>query len=72
MINHGFFRPGERVRWVRAVTPDHYGLVGTILAVIPNDHNDPMFSMYEVQFSFGTATLYGTQIEAVEATVLGN
>jgi len=59
------FRVGDNVRWVRAVSaPEYRNIVGIVIAVIPDEHNSPDFSMYEVQFSFGTRTLYGTQIEA--------
>jgi len=35
-----------------------------VLAVIPSDSGLDDFTMYDVQFEFGTFTLYGTQIEA--------
>ena len=54
---------GDEVRWVHAVTsPEHTNAVGTITAVMP-DKIAPEFSMYDVKFSFGVMTLYGTQIE---------
>jgi hypothetical protein len=60
-----FFRIGQKVRWVRAVSvPEYRNVVGMIVAVVPDGGHSPEFSMYDVQFPFGTRTLYGTQIEA--------
>ena len=57
---------GSKVRWVRAVTyPENRNAVGIVLAVIRNDAHLDDFTMYDIEFSFGNFTLYGTQIEAV-------
>jgi hypothetical protein len=67
VANERLFTIGERVRWVRAVSgPEYRNVIGMVVAVIPDDRNSRQFSMYDVQFSFGLRTLYGTQIEAVE------
>jgi hypothetical protein len=59
------FKRGDCVRWIRAVSyPEYKNAVGTILAVIPNDASLDAFTMYDVEFEFGTFTLYGTQIDA--------
>jgi hypothetical protein len=58
------FKVGDRVRWVRAVSsPERKNFVGTIASVIADDIHVDEFTMYEVKFQFGVATLYGTQIE---------
>ena len=54
---------GDRVVWVRAVPDSRMkDIVGVVLAVIPNPSNLAQFTMYDVQFDFGTFTLYGTQL----------
>jgi len=59
------FNVGDSVRWVRALSyPEYKNSVGIVQAVIPNDNNLPGFTMYDVEFQFGLATLYGTQLEA--------
>jgi len=59
------FKRSDRVRWVRALShPEYENAVGTVLDVIPNDASLDAFTMYDVEFQFGTFTLYGTQIEA--------
>ena len=60
------FHVGDHVRWVRAVaSPECRNAIGVILAIVPDDRNSREFSIYEVRFTFGTRTLYGTQIECV-------
>lgn len=64
---------GDKVRWVRAVLGSQYSnAVGVVVLVIPDDRHSREFSMYEVQFSFGLRTLYGTQIEAADANPRGS
>ena len=56
---------GDRVCWARPVAdPIKITIAGVVLAVIPSDSGLDDFTMYDVQFEFGTFTLYGTQIEA--------
>jgi hypothetical protein len=58
------FEPSDRVVWIRAVPdPSKKGIQGTVVA-IDDDALGGQFPLYEVQFEFGKATLYGTQIEA--------
>ena len=61
----GQFAVGDRVRWSR-VNPDlgQPDIVGTIRTIIPHKRGLPALTMYQVEFDFGTFTLYGTQIEA--------
>jgi hypothetical protein len=55
---------GDSVAWVRACNyPRYQNIVGTILAVIPCDSKMAAFTMYDVQFTVGRFTLYGTKIE---------
>jgi hypothetical protein len=50
---------------VRAVSlPEHENAVGTVLNVIPNDAHVDAFTIYDIEFQFGTFALRGTQIEA--------
>ncbi len=59
------FNRDDRVRWVRALPNAEYeNAVGTVRDVIPNDASLDAFTMYDVEFQFGTFTLYGTQIES--------
>jgi hypothetical protein len=63
----GDLKVGDDVRWVHGVSlPEHKNAVGTITAVIPDDASAPQLTMYDVNFSFGLMTLYGTQIEIVQ------
>ena len=60
------FAVGDHVRWVRALAdPGNQNSVGQVLAVVPNDSNLDAFTIYDVEFSFGRFTLYGTQVDAV-------
>jgi hypothetical protein len=58
------FNIGDRVCWTRAVAdPTKITVAGVVLAVIPSDSGLDDFTMYDVQFEFGTFTLYGTQMK---------
>jgi hypothetical protein len=58
------FQVGDHVRWVNAVSSLEYkNAVGTVEFMIPNDTGVEEFTMYDIQFEFGTRTLYGTQLE---------
>ena len=58
------FKVADKVRWVRAVSsPESKDALGVVTNVIPNETGVEEFAMYDVEFSFGTFTLYGTQIE---------
>ena len=58
------FKVGDRVLWTRALSePIKERIIGTIVAVIPS--RVPSFTMYDVEFEFGTFALYGTQIEGI-------
>jgi hypothetical protein len=37
--------------------------LGVVTNVLPNETGVEEFAMYDVKFSFGTFTLYGTQLE---------
>lgn len=58
------FKPGDRVCWKGIRDPTHNHIPGTILKVIPKGAG-AAFALYEVEFEFGTFTLYGTQLESV-------
>ena len=58
------FKRADRVRWIRAVSPELKNAVGTVIFVVPNDANLDAFTMYDIEFQLGTFTLHGTQIEA--------
>jgi hypothetical protein len=59
------FKRGDRVRWVRALSlPEHENAVGTVLNVIPNDAHVDAFTIYYIEFQFGTFALRGTEVEA--------
>ena len=58
------FGVGDHVRWTRAVNdPNKVHVPGVVRAIIPSDFGLDEFTMYDVEFEFGTFTLYGTQIE---------
>jgi hypothetical protein len=59
------FKVGDSVRWVKAVaSPEFKNAVGIVELVIPSNTDGPKFDIYNIEFEFGTRTLYGTQIEA--------
>ena len=60
------FKTGDKVVWMRAVAdPNKKGVRGIVTAIAESgDGLIAEFTMYEVQFPFGRAVLYGTQIEA--------
>ena len=61
------FNNGDRVRWIGALSDDYKNAVGTIVEVIPRDH-DPHLTLYKIEFeSRGTHTLLGRNIELVES-----
>ena len=67
VTNDVLFNIGDKVRWIRAVAaPEYRNAIGMIVAVFPDERHSLAFSTYDVHFPFGTWTLYGTQIEAVE------
>jgi hypothetical protein len=58
------FKVGDRVRWIGAVpSSEMKNAIGTVSAVIPNDTTIEEFTLYDVDFTGRTFTLYGTQIE---------
>jgi hypothetical protein len=58
------FRVGDHVCWTRAMgDPSKAELPGIVRSVFPCDSGLDDFTMYDVEFDFGTFTLYGTQIE---------
>ena len=69
MSQEARFKVGDKVRWVRAVaSPEKKNAVGVIITVIPNDANleeFAIYAIYDIEFSFGIATLYGTPIDAL-------
>jgi hypothetical protein len=55
---------GDNVSWCRALSaPSRNSAIGTITAVINSDSGLHEFAMYDIKFTFGTFTLYGTQIQ---------
>jgi hypothetical protein len=59
------FQPSDVVVLMRAVSePIKKGIQGIVTAIVESrDRTAEKFAMYEVRFPFGTAILYGTQIE---------
>ena len=55
---------GDQVRWRHAFRESTAkNALGTITAVIPNETGVDDFTLYDIQFDFGTFTLYAAQIE---------
>lgn len=54
---------GDRVRWTNAIAMEYGHPVGIILSIVLANADFPQFTLYEVEFVFGTRSLYGTQIE---------
>ena len=55
---------GDQVRWRHAFRESTAkNALGTITAVIPNETGVDDFTLYDIQFEFGTFTLYAAQIE---------
>jgi len=59
------FRVGDRVVWKNATLGlAHENNAGTVVNVIPHEKQLDEFALYDVDFDFGTRTLYGTQLVA--------
>ena len=65
------FVVGDRIRWQHAVPESNAkNALGIITAVIPNETGVDEFTLYEIEFGFGTFTLYGPQIEIVPQSMI--
>jgi hypothetical protein len=59
------FKVGAHVRWKHGLEWGQNVCVGTITAVIRRGHGGD-FTLYEVDFKFGTIELYGKQLELAD------
>lgn len=61
------FKPGDRVCWVNGVfDPAQRNVPGTVLEVLEDEVDVAEFTLYKIEFPFGTFTVYGAQLESAQ------